>query len=433
MKLMEKVSLVVLVVICLYAGAEWMIQKTIVFPGFMSLEQNEAQSNMQRAYEALENETAVLANMCHDWAAWDDTYRFIVEQNQDYMESNLIEESYTDLKLNILLFYDAGGNYVAGEGYDLAAGEYFDFREILPVRLDDDHPLRRLTSTVQDSVAGVMDTVRGPMVVAAQPIITSQNKGPVRGTVIMGWLLDNVRIARLREQVVMDLAILPINTGSFAEQDRQALAELEGSAVNFASRIHDDVHLDAYAAYPDINGNPLLLIKAELPRDISRQGRQTIRNSLTSTLLIGISIIFVLALVGRQLICQPIMKLVNHIATVKKTGELAPIRMINRQDELGALAEEFSSLIEELDRKNKQERQNKKEREKLIAELQEALSRVKVLSGMLPICSSCKKIRDDKGYWNQIESYIRAHSDAEFSHGICPECTKKLYGKDKVG
>lgn len=60
-------------------------------------------------------------------------------------------------------------------------------------------------------------------------------------------------------------------------------------------------------------------------------------------------------------------------------------------------------------------------------EREEALSRLKVLSGMLPICASCKKIRDDKGYWNQIETYIRAHSEAEFSHGICPDCTKKLY------
>jgi len=64
---------------------------------------------------------------------------------------------------------------------------------------------------------------------------------------------------------------------------------------------------------------------------------------------------------------------------------------------------------------------------KLIVELQAALAKVNKLSGLLPICASCKKIRDDKGYWNQIESYIREHSEAEFSHGICPECVKKLY------
>ena len=68
-----------------------------------------------------------------------------------------------------------------------------------------------------------------------------------------------------------------------------------------------------------------------------------------------------------------------------------------------------------------------KEKQKLIGELQKALAKVKTLSGLLPICSSCKKIRDDKGYWNQIETYIRERSEADFTHGICPNCAKKLY------
>ncbi len=69
-----------------------------------------------------------------------------------------------------------------------------------------------------------------------------------------------------------------------------------------------------------------------------------------------------------------------------------------------------------------------RERERLIEELKDAIGKVKTLSGMLPICSSCKKIRDDKGYWNQIESYLARHSEIDFSHGLCPECMDKLYG-----
>lgn len=67
------------------------------------------------------------------------------------------------------------------------------------------------------------------------------------------------------------------------------------------------------------------------------------------------------------------------------------------------------------------------ERERLIVELQEALAQVKTLSGLLPICMSCKKIRDDEGYWKQIEFYIQQRSEAKFSHGICPDCKKELY------
>ena len=68
-----------------------------------------------------------------------------------------------------------------------------------------------------------------------------------------------------------------------------------------------------------------------------------------------------------------------------------------------------------------------REKEELIGKLQQSLHKVKLLSGFLPICASCKKIRDDKGYWNQIEKYIKDHSEADFSHGLCPECAQKLY------
>ena len=80
---------------------------------------------------------------------------------------------------------------------------------------------------------------------------------------------------------------------------------------------------------------------------------------------------------------------------------------------LGATNSELSLQRDELDRQK--------------SEIQEAISKIKALSGLLPICASCKKIRDDSGYWREVESYISDHSEALFSHGICPDCLKKLY------
>lgn len=74
-----------------------------------------------------------------------------------------------------------------------------------------------------------------------------------------------------------------------------------------------------------------------------------------------------------------------------------------------------------------QRKQAEEEREKLIGELQAALEQVRTLSGLLPICSSCKKIRDDAGYWHQVEEYIRDHSEVEFTHSLCPDCARKLF------
>ena len=97
-------------------------------------------------------------------------------------------------------------------------------------------------------------------------------------------------------------------------------------------------------------------------------------------------------------------------------GKLIIMLRINRE-ELKNLNEKLEHKVEErtaeLNKKN--------------LELEEALSQVKTLSGMLPICASCKKIRNDQGYWEQIEQYIGEHSEAVFTHGICPDCVKRLY------
>ena len=86
-----------------------------------------------------------------------------------------------------------------------------------------------------------------------------------------------------------------------------------------------------------------------------------------------------------------------------------------------------STLLERSIRYAVERKRVERQREELIRELEEALAKIHTLRGLLPICSSCKSIRDDNGYWNQLETFIRDHSDAEFSHSVCPTCFKRLY------
>jgi PAS domain S-box-containing protein len=109
---------------------------------------------------------------------------------------------------------------------------------------------------------------------------------------------------------------------------------------------------------------------------------------------------------------------------IRKDGKPFPTLMTTTllKDESGNPTA-FSGIAKDITDVKRAEEQ----RDKLISDLQKTLSEVKTLRGFLPICSHCKKIRDDKGYWNQIEAYIQDHSGAEFSHGICQECAKKYY------
>ncbi len=92
---------------------------------------------------------------------------------------------------------------------------------------------------------------------------------------------------------------------------------------------------------------------------------------------------------------------------------------VNARTALEAIAAQIGGVIARV--------RIEEEHEKIIKELKKALDKVKTLSGLIPICANCKKIRDDRGYWTQVEEYVRDHSDAEFSHSICPECMKLLY------
>lgn len=129
------------------------------------------------------------------------------------------------------------------------------------------------------------------------------------------------------------------------------------------------------------------------------------KSILTALFFLGLTIPFILSFRA-------------HCAKLRKTNE----ELTKHKDCLEQMVEERT-----LGLKNAKENA-----EELVVSLEKALGDVKLLSGLLPICASCKKIRDDKGYWKQIELYIRQHSEAEFSHFICPECVKKLYPNSDI-
>ena len=123
------------------------------------------------------------------------------------------------------------------------------------------------------------------------------------------------------------------------------------------------------------------------------------------------------ALAGQTDVCE--------FRIVRKNGEVRSVRNHARpvwDEEQGRVVRIYAAMQDVTEQTLARE-----EQEKLILQLQDALSKVKTLKGLLPICASCRKIRNDEGYWTSVEAYILQHSDAEFTHGLCPDCARKLY------
>ena len=116
----------------------------------------------------------------------------------------------------------------------------------------------------------------------------------------------------------------------------------------------------------------------------------------------------------------------DHADSVKNMPQSAIISPLIIEDKISGTVGYIEDVTERIRRENELMEQVQ-EGERLVEKLEIAMAQVKTLKGFLPICSNCKKIRDDKGYWSQVESYISKYADVSFSHGICPECAKKLY------
>ena len=119
---------------------------------------------------------------------------------------------------------------------------------------------------------------------------------------------------------------------------------------------------------------------------------------------------------------------VTHDITERKQAE---DELRTHRDHLEEMVKERTVKLEKTNKQLKIEilerKRVEKEREKLITKLQEALDHVKTLKGLVPICASCKNVRNDDGFWQQVEAYVSEHTEAEFSHSICPDCMKELY------
>ncbi|RJP85204.1 MAG: hypothetical protein C4518_16390 [Desulfobacteraceae bacterium] len=134
--------------------------------------------------------------------------------------------------------------------------------------------------------------------------------------------------------------------------------------------------------------------------------------------LLGILVIIYFLVTGQA------AKQLNAVIMESLTYRDEKVRLLN---DLLKEKKQSLALNKRLEQDIERRKKTEKEKEFLIEELQKALNEVKTLNGLIPICAQCKKVRDDKGYWNQIESYIQERSDADFSHSICPDCSKHLY------
>ncbi len=348
----SKVGLILLGVFALVGASNYAIQKSVTFPSFIDLERDEAQKDLDRCVGAIKREIHHLDSLCHDWAAWNDTYDFVESPSKEYLEANLVLSTFTDSGVNLIYVIDITGKVVWGEIHDLETEETMILADFSKDSFPTTHPLIRLKTgkrpLADKNVTGVFMTEQGPMLIASRPILNSNNEGPIRGSLIMGRFLNHRVVKTLVEQAEVAFEVFPIQGGSLPEDISKISNRFTPESPYLIENKGDEALL-IYTKHPDIKGEQGLLIRAKIPRKISAKGYATIRYALISILISALGVLIVMLLLLQRTVLKPIVDLTDHALSVKKTGDLSVRLSIPRHDEIGTLANEFDGMLEKLD------------------------------------------------------------------------------------
>ena len=334
-----------LVVMAAMVLLSYLVLNTTVAPAFNNLEFAAAEKNIVRAKRAIQNDLDNLAAIVGDWAPWDDAYAYARGEYPGFEKSNLNRPTLTNLDLDLLVIYDDEGqllwSQVLHEGV-------FTGIEVLRIFETADSRMAKLIhhSDVASRTDGLVQTGLGPALLSSRPIITSDNKGPIAGTMIMGQFFDEARQLSLRErtEVSLEWHLLDRDSPIGASLEEEIIAAGEAS---FSYAVTDR-QVQAFSLLTDLFGEPLLILQADTPRQISALGGSTVKGALLFLSVAGIVVAIVTWLLLRHIIVRPLERLANHITGIRESGDLSLRLNEKRQDEIGALAGEFDKMTLEV-------------------------------------------------------------------------------------
>jgi PAS domain S-box-containing protein len=347
MKLRTKTLLMVgLTLVGLLVGV-FISAKVIVLGGFEDLEREAVQLNVERARNILFNELGYLDDTVSDEAAWDDTYAFIQSPSTDYIEKNLVDDTFIDLRLNLILFMNSSGQIVWGKMFNLDARREIPINQSIWGQFTGDVPLLR-HDNINSAVKGIALLPEGPMLVASRPILTSESQGPIRGSLIMGRYLTSEEIRRLADATRLSIQVFRLDHPEIPPDFRDVQSNLlDGEAVVIQPLNSEKVA--GYTLLRDLNEQPALILRVDLPRDIFIRGQTTFLYLMAA--VVGVGLIFgaVVLLILKQMVLAPLARLSSCVAGIINTGNIGDRVVVTGRDELGSLATKINEMLDALE------------------------------------------------------------------------------------
>jgi sensor domain CHASE-containing protein len=328
MTIRPKVITLVACLLAVLGAVQIFVEHRILMPSFAELERDDARTAMRRINYAFDLTLDRLALSAADWGNWNDTYRFVVDHNAEYVSANVTPVGLKQLQVNTMLVVDAEGSVVMSSTLDLNSDQPLDIDFAARAALPADFPWR---ANLRDArpAKGFLQTNRGIMMIAAAPVLDGNGVGPQRGMVILGRLLSSAEIQRIGAQAQALLSIAPANDARVPEQ----MAETDELTQVFRS-------------LNDVYSRPLIALRVDVPRRITQRGHAAIAYASACLIAAAVVVLLLLVLVLNRVVLKPLARVTRHAVAIGEGKDLTARLDSAGSDEFGQLAREFDRMVE---------------------------------------------------------------------------------------
>ena len=339
----KKVFIITILIFAVLAAA-FTFSHNMQLSNFLELEQADTLDNVGRVQSAFSTEQGYLDYIVRDWACWDDTYRFIEDGNQQYLNANLQNQTLAGIKVNVILFVNESGSVVYAKSIDIDTAEEIPVPEDLLRQVEDG---TLLSKSENDTKSGFVLLDENPMFISCHPILTTKYEGPMKGTLIFGRYFDDALLNSFKEATQSSLLMYRVDRDMPSDFQTKLKSFSESPKKIIVEPLSEE-RVAGYFGLLDISGRPALIMRADFPRELYSRGERTLNNMYLFLLLTGLMTGAGVKFALDRLFISRLIEIDNFVTRVRSEKDFSRRMFLKDNDELYRLSKEINGMLNEI-------------------------------------------------------------------------------------
>ncbi len=347
MTLRQRTLLMIGIAVVAFNAVLYAIAFTLLLKNVQQAEEQDIRKQLNGVITVINQSLEQFNRNFTDWATWDDAYAFVQNRDPKFIQSNLIDGQLAINQINLIAFLQPSGRLTFGTGFDLSTQRKTPIPEDLLRRFVPSDRLLQHPSLTH-TISGIVSLPEGNMMIISRPILTSDGKGPIRGTLVVGRYLDQAEVERFAKITRLKLNIQPVATAQLpAQLESWRKKEKTESPVIGMQALNADT-IAGYALFQDIYGQPAVVLRTDSDRTLYRQGQTTLRFLAGS--MLGTGIVFGIAtlLLLERLVLSRLAKLSQEVSDISQDNLSSRVSELGK-DELSQLAVGINAMLTNLE------------------------------------------------------------------------------------